>query len=546
MIAPLPIDEAARLAVLNSYEAFETPPEERFDRITRLLARTMRVPTALVSLVGRDRQWLKSCVGLPGVQETGRDVAFCAYTILRDDVMVVPDATEDPRFRDNPLVTGWPHIRFYMGMPLRTPCGRNVGSLCAIDTVPRTPSDEDYETMRELGALVVDELELRRALRESERGKGLLDLAKEHYRHLAESMQGMVFQAVQRGPRHFEYEYVSLGSLELFGLFPERIIDDREAFLRLFHPDDLPGVYERIAESLASGRPWRWEGRIVVHGEEKWVRGTARGAPCGDGATRWRGMLVDVTDARAREERLAEAKEEAERATRSKGEFLSRMSHELRTPLNAVLGFSQTLAMEPLGPDARSDVEEIDRAAKHLLGLINEILNLAAADARETKAEPVSVRDVLVEVYGLLRPLLDEQEVRLRAVHRCEDAYVLAEKGRVKQAAINLMTNAIKYNRAGGSVRVTTMPRRDGRVAIAFSDEGPGISPDRIGRLFTPFDRLGAETGGVEGTGLGLAITRSLVEAMGGVLEVASEVGKGSTFTMLLPTVEATTVPVAA
>ncbi len=534
--APIPMDEGERLRALASYGAFETPPEESFDRLTRLVARTMRVPTALVSLVGADRQWLKSCVGLPGVQETGRDVAFCAHTILRDDVMVVPDATKDPRFCDNPLVTGWPHIRFYMGMPLRTPSGHNVGSLCAIDTAPREPSEEDCETMRELASLVVDELELRKALRAMEAQKELVEAAEEHYRHLAESVQGMVFQAVQRGPRHFAYEYVSVGSMELLGLFPEQIIEDREMFLRRFHPEDLPNAYQKISDALESGEPWHWEGRAVVWGEEKWIRGSARGTLCPDGSTRWRGLMVDITEAKAREAALAEAKAEAERASRAKGEFFSRMSHELRTPLNAILGFAQTLATEDLVPEARDDVAEIDRAGRHLLSLINDVLDLAAVEAQPPAVDSVSVCDVLKEVYGLLRPLLDERGIRLRAVHRCGDAHVVADRGRIKQALINLMTNAIKYSRAGGHVRVATSPDDAGQVAIAISDQGSGIATEHLARLFTPFDRLGAEATDVQGTGLGLAITQGLVEAMGGTLVVASEVGVGTTFTVLLPT----------
>lgn len=157
LVAPLPANENERLADLRGLGILETPIEERFDRITRLVCRSLDVPISAVSLVEDDRQWFKSIQGLP-VCETSRDVAFCAHAILNDEPFIVEDALLDPRFAENPLVTDDPKIRFYAGIPLSLGNGRNIGTLCAIDRVARTLSDDDIQTLRDLADMVTAEL----------------------------------------------------------------------------------------------------------------------------------------------------------------------------------------------------------------------------------------------------------------------------------------------------------------------------------------------------------------------------------------------------
>lgn len=155
--APLPDNEAARLAALYELLILDTPPEERFDRIAAFAATEFDVPIVLVTLVDVERQWFKARVGMP-LCETGRDISFCAHAILHDGIMVVPDASDDPRFADNPLVTGEPHIRFYAGAPLALPSGARLGTLCLIDRRPRTLDALDLGILGTLRDLVVMEL----------------------------------------------------------------------------------------------------------------------------------------------------------------------------------------------------------------------------------------------------------------------------------------------------------------------------------------------------------------------------------------------------
>jgi len=152
-------NENARLAALRALHLLDTEPEERFDRLTRLAKRLFNVPIALVSLVDADRQWFKSCVGLPeGMTETPRDVSFCAHAILDNDILSIPDTFADPRFSDNPLVIGEPKIRFYAGCPLSVTNGSKIGTLCLIDTVPREFDDDERALLRDLASMAEQEI----------------------------------------------------------------------------------------------------------------------------------------------------------------------------------------------------------------------------------------------------------------------------------------------------------------------------------------------------------------------------------------------------
>ena len=156
-IPAFPSNEAERARALQRLNILDTQAEERFDRLTRIAMRMFDVPIALVSLVDSNRQWFKSCLGLP-VTETPRDISFCGHAILGDEIFIINDASQDPRFADNPLVTGAPNIRFYAGRPIRTLRGFKIGTLCLIDSKPRTFSDKDIQDLDDLAVMVENEL----------------------------------------------------------------------------------------------------------------------------------------------------------------------------------------------------------------------------------------------------------------------------------------------------------------------------------------------------------------------------------------------------
>jgi CheY-like chemotaxis protein len=227
------------------------------------------------------------------------------------------------------------------------------------------------------------------------------------------------------------------------------------------------------------------------------------------------------------------------------------MSHELRTPMNSILGFAQLLARVELAPQHGKSVQHILKAGRHLLHLINEVLEIARIEAgRENfSLEPVALTPVLREAIGLVRPLAQQHGVILEEEAWPDDGFGHADRQRLVQVLLNLLSNSIKYNRAGGRVRVSCAPAAltvsgvPTRWAIRVRDTGAGIPMERLDQLFTPFARLGAEQTDVEGTGLGLALSRRLCEAMGGELVLESSDASGSVFRIGL---EATSNPLRA
>lgn len=253
------------------------------------------------------------------------------------------------------------------------------------------------------------------------------------------------------------------------------------------------------------------------------------------------GIVRDITQRKLVENQLLEAKEDAERASHAKSDFLSRMSHELRTPLNAILGFAQILEMDELSPSQNESVHHIIKAGRHLTALINEVLDIARIESgrQELSLEPLKISGLLSDVSILMSPLATERNIHFQMPNpgKC-DIHIIADLQRLKQVLLNLMSNALKYNHDAGQVELFCEEHQDGILRINVRDSGPGIAPDNLKRVFEPFERLDADAKGVEGSGVGLALSKALVEAMGGVLGLDSQLGKGSTFWIELPTVE--------
>ncbi len=356
------------------------------------------------------------------------------------------------------------------------------------------------------------------------------------FRQLADSVDVAFFL---RTAEPSEYLYVSPGCVKIFGYDPMAAGETPVDTLARIHPDDRDRFLREYWIPFHQGRPVRIDYRLVrPDGQVRWIRSTT--APVAHpqpGPRRFATTSEDITASRQAEAAIRAA-EAAERANAAKNEFLSRMSHELRTPLNAVLGFAQLLELDPLTGDQHAGVQHILRGGRHLLGLIDDVLDISTieSDHLHLTLEPVSLSALLTENVQLMAPQALAAGVTLHLEPVPGDG-VRADQRRLRQVLLNLLSNAVKYNRSGGRVVVRCRAEGGHRLHIDVTDTGRGIAERDLPRLFTPFDRLGAEHTGIEGTGVGLALSQRLTTLMGGTLTATSEVGVGSTFTVSLPSV---------
>jgi signal transduction histidine kinase/ActR/RegA family two-component response regulator len=234
---------------------------------------------------------------------------------------------------------------------------------------------------------------------------------------------------------------------------------------------------------------------------------------------------------------LVTARDAALNATQSKNAFLSSTSHEIRTPLNAILGFTQLLELSDLNAEDRDGVQRILAAGRHLLALINELIDISRIESGELtlSVEPVLVRPLIEETCQLMAPLAAARSITISQDCLRPDLAVLADQQRFRQIMVNLVSNAIKYNRRRGTVSIGCRTEEDGRVSLVVTDTGPGIPASDLERIFAPFERLDAAQTGIEGTGIGLPLARALAQAMTGELTASSVPGQGSAFTVTLP-----------
>lgn len=318
-----------------------------------------------------------------------------------------------------------------------------------------------------------------------------------------------------------------------------------QPFRKIQVEDHSHEYYREMLTSVMHGNVWHGEiCHLSKNGNKFWVDTTVvpflddQGQPY-----QYVCALTDVTE-------LKISKDEADSANQAKSQFLSNMSHELRTPLNAIIGFGQLLKMDAVGSFNEQQIDYVDQvvnAGKHLLDLINDVLDLSAIESGhlDLTFRKVRLSDVMTECLGLVTTQSTEKGIEITLerdripipMHRINDLDIVLQTDqiRLKQIILNLLSNAVKYNTANGKILINCVQSKTGAISISITDTGQGISEEDLSQLFKPFKRLGVEYDGIEGTGIGLVITRNLIEMMGGTIEVKSSLGMGSTFRVELP-----------
>ena len=388
-----------------------------------------------------------------------------------------------------------------------------------------------------------------------------LERSEAQFRQLAEQMPGMVFRLRLEPDGSRRYLYVSQGVRALYGVSPEEVLARGDVLDRFRHPDDRERLQaqQRLVAQGSGAR--ESEFRIVLDdGRVKWLYLAANTVITGAESLMRVGLIVDITE-RHQAEALRLQRDRAEMAHQASRQLLSRASHELRTPLNAVLGFSQLMAGDARAlPLHRRWAEHIAASGKHLLGLVDDVLDLSGAQAGSLSLNLADVEAMALvgQAWARVTEGLAGQADGLAALHASQPAshpaspslahhpqvvfshdvaqavMVRADPQRLQQVLEHLLRNAVVYNRAGGEVSVDVRADAQG-VWLQVRDTGCGMDEQQLARLFTPFERLGAEARRTAGRGLGLALSRQWLQAMGGSISVQSTPDVGSTFTLWLP-----------
>jgi len=507
--------ESDRLSALHSLRILDTPPEERFDRLTRIAVAVFGTAISTVTLIDEDRQWHKACIGVDS-REDDRAVSFCSVAIEKPQPLVVPDATKDPRFADNRLVTGPPHIRFYAGIPLTTATNFRVGTLCVIDTRPREFGEQELKLLHDLARIAEDELshkELSAALsawRESE----------QRFRAVFhESTIGMTMVDGQGRLVDANLAFAAMVNIppaELRGL----------PIATVTHPADRHGDSVRELFSGEIDRYRREKRYVRPDGSWFWGALTASMLRDRDGRPDVAiGMVEDITE-----------RKEVERL---KDELVSVVGHELRTPLTSIRGSLGLLEAGIAGelPQEAADMVTIARQnTERLSRLVDETLDLERLQAGRVELEVRSVTppELLEATAQVVQRVADDADIEL-VWEAPADLQLYVDPDRIVQALVNLIANAIKFSPPGASVR-TIVKAHGSQALISVRDEGRGIPFEQLETIFERFRQVDAsdhrEKGG---TGLGLPISRAIIEQHAGRIWAESVPGEGATFRITLP-----------
>lgn len=544
--SPLPHDEAQRLAALRDLVVLDSPPEPLFDTITRMASEICGTPIALISLIDEERQWFKANVGLEGVSETPRDVAFCAHAIQSDAVMEVPDTSKDVRFAGNPLVQGAPHIKFYAGAPLVLPSGAKAGTLCVIDRSERQLNASQRESLRMLATLVSQSLTMRRDLIHRS-----LTVRKESEDALRESeawldrtgrlacVGGWVADLESREIR------CSGQTCRLLDLPHDRISLD--VAYGLLADGAADSVRSAVSALATSGESLDLEiGMRTATGRPIWVRLVGEAEFDESGPVRVVGALQDITERRQhkaelqREQALRQQVErhaaELNRLLQEREEMLDVLAHEVRQPLNNASAALQSASTVLLGMEDQAATVRLSRAQGVLSQVLANIDNtLAAAALLASQQAPQLVDtdvDTLVAVAIADVPAGARERISVERIATTRT--VMADMSLMRLALRNLLINALKYSPPASPVVVRLLDWDEPlALVIEVQDAGPGFDQALQPRMFERGTR-GRHAGVGQGHGLGLYIVRRVMEMHSGRVELAHTGPRGSTLRLVL------------
>lgn len=530
--APLPDTEAQRLAKLHSYGVLDTLPQTAFNDIVALASSICGTPVALISLIDRDRQWFKAKTGID-VEQTGRDIAFCAHAILQpQQVMVVEDARQDERFRDNPLLEGELGLRFYAGAPIVTDDGHALGTVCVIDTQPRQLSPAAEESLRILSRLVVNLLEHEKE-RHAEEAR-----QREEARRARDVLMAMAVSTldlIAYIDRDERYQAVNQTWLTYWGCDESKVIG--------MHVRDRvgPAVYENeiapLIRRALSGELVRYQHLVRFH--ERGPRFMEISLmPDTDDSGTVRGLILrshDIHLQHEREQELKEALSALEQRTLEQQRFIQVLSHDLREPVNAVRNFSTLLTtdhLQELSAPAQRYLGFVTKGGERMSRMLDDLTDLLQLDGYTPKVVDMDTRALVSQVMEELHEAI-EQSGALITTGPLDT--LRADPALLRIVLFNYIGNALKFRHQDRppQIHIETVPVDDG-MELSVTDHGLGIPEDQQAGIFDMFRRLHTRQR-FDGAGLGLSLCRRIAQLHGGRVTLHSTLGRGSRFGIVLP-----------
>ena len=512
-------------------------PVEELSALVRVASALCGTDGAAVHLLDGRTQYRVAAVGA-AVAESAREESICAAALARPDLRYLQDASLVPELADLPWVDGREGaVRLYAGSPLLLADGTAVGMLCVFSATAGQISTRERAALDDLAGQVCIVLEANNRTR----------LARDTHVRASEARFRAIFELSMVG----QYEATLYGDVlavnpALCALLGREAADMvGRPFQNFFHSSDEGALPADLA-ALRSGRTTTYEReRLYLHSDGRAVPVQVQGVLMRDGEGRPDhvvGTVVDLTVRRAAmtglvslADDLRTARDEAQAADQAKSTFLAHVSHEIRTPLNGLLGMLELLQQTDLDDVQRERTGVAQACGELLMQLLNDVLDLSKGEAVEMALQPrpLQLGPQAGQVVGALSPVAQSKGVALGLEVAADvPVWVVGDPDRLRQLLLNLVGNAVKFTERGA---VTVEVHRSGQgVAIAVHDTGPGIEPQDLDRLFLPFEQ-GAAGRRHGGTGLGLTLCRQLVQLMGGVLEVESVPGEGSTFRAVLP-----------
>lgn len=543
MHTPLPSAvEVRRLVALAEYRILDTEPETPFDDLTRLAAQLCSAPIALISLIGAERQWCKSRLGLDAA-ETSRAISFCSHPIEELDLLMVPDALSDSRFAENPFVTGGPHVRSCAGAPLRTADGYALGTLCVFDRVPRAFSPAQQEALRILSRQVMAQLELRRTLRS-------VAASEQLYRSLFTTVaEGVVLQDASGRITAWNPAAERILGLTAEDIMGRSSLDPRWRTIREdkapFPGDEHPAM---VALRTGAAQTSVMMGVHRPDGSLVWISINAEPV-FQEGASEPTSVVCSFADVTARKK--AEADLHASQSIliqqerlRAFGQLASGVAHDMNNAICPVSIYAKVLLKteRELSPRAREYLEIIENAARAAGNTVARLRRFYRQETGPDAIGPVEVATLIREASAITRARWADmaQErgvvVDLRMDLPAELPAIDGVASEIIEALINLILNAVDAMPEGGTLRLRAhafhrTPGDAAGVCIEIADTGVGMEEETRRRCLEPF----FTTKGNGGAGIGLAIVSGILQRHDAEIAIESEPGAGTTMRLLFP-----------